>query len=486
MLPLKPAADPADPRWLFEESPMRGELGHPARVLFVDDDREAGAQAAAALAGRVRLECVGSAAEARRELAGEPVDLVVCLLRLPDGSGLDVLEHVLRVSPQTAFVLLCAEPEVQSEIRALRIGAAETLRKPLVSEELALCIERVLARRELQRENERLRGALAITEACRALLHCADPGEVYAAALDLLLRTLGRTRGVAVFRRTAIPGSDGMVFRGLGETQARALRRALAEAKPALLAGDALPEERPSVPFEEALREAGIPGGAVLAVPLRGGDAEVGIAWVFADGRPFGEQEREQARLVSDHAGLALQNAERYHRAKERAFVDDVTEVYNARYLLQATEREIQRAERSGKELSVLFLDLDRFKRVNDEHGHLVGSQVLRHLSRVLADCVRQVDTLARYGGDEFTILLVDTPHDAAMGVAERIRCTVADTLFEGGGGSPVRLTISIGVATSPRHASTRDALLDCADKAMYRAKSLGRNCVCSATDLRV
>jgi len=466
---------------------MRGELGHPARVLFVDDSAQAREQAVAALRDRVRLECADALAAARLALAREPFDLVVSLHGLPDGSGLELLEELLRVAPQTAFVLVSGAPSLESEVRALRLGAAETLRKPLASEELALCIERVLARRELQRENERLRSALAITEACRALLHCADPGEVYAGALDLLLRTLGRTRAVAIFRRTAIPGSEGMVFRGLGETQARSLRRALVEAKPALARGsDAALEEQPGVPFEEALREAGIAGGAVLAVPLRGGDAEVGLAWVFADGRPFGESEREQARLVAGHAALALQNAERYHRAKERAFVDDVTEVYNARYLLQATEREIQRAERSGKELSVLFLDLDRFKRVNDEHGHLVGSQVLRQLSRVLAECVRQVDTLARYGGDEFTILLVDTPHDAAMGVAERIRCTVADTLFEGGAGGPVRLTISIGVATSPRHARERDALLDCADKAMYRAKSLGRNCVCSATDLRV
>jgi diguanylate cyclase (GGDEF)-like protein len=466
---------------------MRGELGHPARVLFVDDGAQAREQAAAALRDRVRLECADGLAGARRALAREPFDLIVCLHGLPDGSGLELLEELLRVAPQTAFVLVSGTPSVESEVRALRLGAAETLRKPLASEELALCIERVLARRELQRENERLRNALAITEACRALLHCADPGEVYAGALDLLLRTLGRARGVAIFRRTAIPGSEGMVFRGLGETQARSLRRSLADAKPALARGeDAALQEQTAVPFEEALREAGIAGGAVLAVPLRGGESEVGLAWVFADGRSFGESEREQAWLVAGHAALALQNAERYHRAKERAFVDDVTEVYNARYLLQATEREIQRAERSGKELSVLFLDLDRFKRVNDEHGHLVGSQVLRQLSRVLAECVRQVDTLARYGGDEFTILLVDTPHDAAMGVAERIRCTVADTLFEGGAGGPVRLTISIGVATSPRHARERDALLDCADKAMYRAKSLGRNCVCSATDLRV
>jgi diguanylate cyclase (GGDEF)-like protein len=278
-----------------------------------------------------------------------------------------------------------------------------------------------------------------------------------------------------------------MVFRGLDELQASVLRIGLAREKPSLSPpGDeqAL-RDLPAVPFEDLLREAEVPGGAVLAVPLRGGDAESGVAWVFADGRPFDENEREQARLVAGHATLALANAERYHRAKERAFVDDVTEVYNARYLLQATEREIQRADRSGRDLSVLFLDLDRFKRVNDEHGHLVGSQVLRRLSEVLAECVRQVDTLARYGGDEFTILLVDTDHDAAFRVAERIRRTVADTIFEGDGGAPIRLTISIGVGSFPLHARERDSLLDVADKAMYRAKSLGRNCVCSASDLQ-
>jgi diguanylate cyclase (GGDEF)-like protein len=456
-------------------------------VLFVDDSRLLRELARDALGDRWRVECVESAELAREALAREPADLVVSDLTLPGASGLELLEQVRASAPDTAFVLLTANASVDSAIRALRMGATDYLRKPLAEGELALCVERVLAARELRRENARLRDVLCTTEACRTLLHCADPGEVHAGALDLLLRAVGRSRGLAVFRRTAIPGSEGLVFRGLGEAQARALRQVLADAKPALAKGDdAALEVLPAVPFEELLREQGISGGPALSVPLRGGQSEVGVAWIFADGRPFDDWERAQARLVAGHAALALHNAERYHRAKERAFVDDVTEVYNARYLLQATEREIQRAERSGKELSVLFLDLDRFKRVNDEHGHLVGSQVLRHLSRVLAECVRQVDTLARYGGDEFTILLVDTPHEAAMGVADRIRTTVAETLFEGEGGASIRLTISIGVATCPRHATGRDALLDCADKAMYRAKSLGRNCVCSATDLRV
>jgi diguanylate cyclase (GGDEF)-like protein len=130
----------------------------------------------------------------------------------------------------------------------------------------------------------------------------------------------------------------------------------------------------------------------------------------------------------------------------------------------------------------VLFLDLDRFKLVNDQHGHLVGSQVLRRLSEVLLQCIRQVDTLARYGGDEFTILLVDTGIEEGLAVGERIRRTVAATVFEGSRGAPIRLTLSVGVAAYPTHGREHEALLDLADKAMYRAKSLGRNCVCSPT----
>jgi diguanylate cyclase (GGDEF)-like protein len=109
---------------------------------------------------------------------------------------------------------------------------------------------------------------------------------------------------------------------------------------------------------------------------------------------------------------------------------------------------------------------------------------VLRRLSEVLADCVRQVDTLARYGGDEFTVLCVDTDLATGLQVAERIRKTVADTLFEGDAGEPIRLTISIGVAAYPQLSRDREGLLDLADKAMYLAKSQGRDCVCSASDL--
>ena len=191
----------------------------------------------------------------------------------------------------------------------------------------------------------------------------------------------------------------------------------------------------------------------------------------------------ERADIVARHGISALANAGTYATAKDRAFVDDVTSAYNARYLLETVENEIQRADRYGDPLSILFLDLDRFKRVNDSHGHLVGSETLRSLCRLLERCVRNVDTLARYGGDEFSIVLVDTDHDTALQVADRIRQTVADHTFEVGSGISLSLTVSIGVSSCPEHGMDRDQLLEAADRAMYRAKAAGRNRIQSAGD---
>jgi diguanylate cyclase (GGDEF)-like protein len=135
--------------------------------------------------------------------------------------------------------------------------------------------------------------------------------------------------------------------------------------------------------------------------------------------------------------------------------------------------------------LALLFLDIDRFKLVNDQHGHLVGSRTLRRLAEVLGGCIRQVDTLARYGGDEFTILLVDTSLEAGRTIGERIRAAVREARFETRPGrEPLSITVSIGVAAFPAHGRTPETLLDVADKAMYRAKSLGRDRSCSASEL--
>jgi len=455
-----------------------------ARVVVVDDDRLLREMVRDAIEERAHVECCESAEVALAALARQPADLVISDLNMPGLSGIELLERIRRDHPDTDFVLLTGHASTESAVGALRMGAADYLVKPIRSEELGLVVDRVLARRRLLAENERLRDELRAVDSCRTLMGCLEPGEVYAVTLDLLLTTLSCERGVALFRRPSVPTSDGVAFRGFGESEVRRLRSVLVSDKPfELETYDSLMLVSEGQ-LHDALRELGIACSSTLLVPIRGRETEVGVIWLFVDQEDLDEGLLERTRLVAGHAELALHNAERYHHAKERAFVDDVTEVYNARFLLQATEHEIQRAERYERELSVLFLDLDRFKLVNDRYGHLAGSEVLRQLSRVLQDCVRQVDTLARYGGDEFTVLLADTGTEEAMVIAERIRRTVEETLFEGGRATPIRLTISIGVATYPHHADARDSLLDTADKAMYRAKSLGRNCCCSAADL--
>ena len=459
---------------------------HRARVVFVDDNRLIRELARDALDPLVRVEMCSNGAEALEALIREPATLVISDLEMPGITGIQLLEQIRLEHPGTEFVILTGNASVDSAVGALRMGAADYLRKPLRAEELRQVVDRVIARRRLIDENGRLRDMLDIVESCRSLTRCLDSGEVYAVALDLCLRSLDRSRGLSLFRRTAVPRSDGVAFRGFDEAQARVLREELVNKKSFDLETVTSLEVVPNGPMVELLGKSGIHDGRVIAVPLSGGGDEAGVVWILEDdpATPTTRAEIERVSIIAGHAEIALHNAERYSHAKERAFIDDVTEVYNARYLHQALEHEIQRSDRYGKELSVLFMDLDRFKLVNDQHGHLVGSQVLRRLSEVLGPCVRQVDTLARYGGDEFTIVLVDTSHEAGMAVAERIRNTVMATLFEGGRDKPIGLTISVGVSTYPEHGRDREKLLDAADKAMYRAKSQGRSRVSSASDL--
>ena len=459
----------------------RGRLARP-RVLIVDDTRFDREIAREAVGDAAEVVACASAEEALAALALQPADLVLSDLHLPGLTGAELLERVRLQHAGTDVILITAHASVDSAVSALRMGAADYLTKPVRPEELALLVRRTLERRRLAAENLHLRDLLATVEDCRLLSASLDVSEIHGIALDVLLARLHRGRGFAVFHRGPSLATDDVACRGYGD--ADRLRAALVGDKPIDVESIATTEVASQGPLLEALREAGFDAERLLVVPVQGRAADGGVLVVPEDDRAFEPADLEIARLVAAHAQVAVQNAERYHQAKERAFVDDVTGVYNARYLFTALEHEIRRAERYGSSLALLFLDVDRFKLVNDQHGHLVGSRTLRRLAELLAGCIRQVDTLARYGGDEFTILLVDTGLEAGLAIAERIRAAVAENRFETRGKEPLSITVSIGVAAFPTHGTTPEALLDVADKAMYRAKSLGRDRLCSASEL--
>lgn len=192
----------------------------------------------------------------------------------------------------------------------------------------------------------------------------------------------------------------------------------------------------------------------------------------------------------SEYELQVMENAARYFREKMETIselrglthTDDLTGLFNQRYLELILDREISLAKRNDSQFSILFLDLDHFKNVNDTHGHLIGSRLLFEVGQEIKRALRDSDITFRYGGDEFVIILAQTGLDDAVFVAERIRVQIEKKRFLVKENLEIRLTASIGVATVPLHAVTKQQILKAADEALYGVKKAVRNRVIAAT----
>ena len=228
-------------------------------------------------------------------------------------------------------------------------------------------------------------------------------------------------------------------------------------------------------------RTPGAPEVAAVAFPLvcRGRTiaALVGVDRGAAPTAPrFAAPMLSALHALLEPAALALDNAFRVQRAEALSVTDDLTQLYNSRYLSQVLRREAKRASRTSQPLSLLFIDLDGFKGVNDMHGHLYGSRALVEAAAIIRESARETDIVARFGGDEFAVVLPDTPSEGAVAVGDRIRDRVSKHVFLKDEGINFRLTASAGVATLPDIATSVDELLQAADDAMYWVKAHGKD----------
>jgi diguanylate cyclase (GGDEF)-like protein len=225
----------------------------------------------------------------------------------------------------------------------------------------------------------------------------------------------------------------------------------------------------------------------VVAVPLVNGERMLGVLEGVREGEGVRGFSASEATLLSALAvplTSALANSARIAEAERLSLTDDLTKLHNARFLRQYLISEIKRARRYGSTVSAVFLDLDDFKQINDQHGHLVGSHVLMEMAAVILACVRDTDVVTRYGGDEFVVILPETDLERAAHVAERVRERIAGHVFTGGRRSlRLRMTASFGVANFPQHAQSPQQLIAGADTAMYQAKAALKNCICVAPE---
>ncbi len=224
---------------------------------------------------------------------------------------------------------------------------------------------------------------------------------------------------------------------------------------------------------------AGLKIASLICAPLIIKDRTVGVLRLAnkKGGGPFTDDDMNLLMSAVNYAGLLVERAFLYEKLKN----DELTNLFNARHMNHVLEMEVERALRYNAMFSIVFMDIDNFKTINDRYGHLVGSRALIEVAWLLRDNLRRVDIIARYGGDEFVIILPETPHDESFSCAERLRKTIEKNKFLKQEGISVRLTASLGVASFPDDAETKEELLTMADKAMYRGKFSTKNIVFSA-----
>ncbi|MGE5176236.1 MAG: diguanylate cyclase [Hyphomicrobiales bacterium] len=237
------------------------------------------------------------------------------------------------------------------------------------------------------------------------------------------------------------------------------------------------PRYHPSIDSLPGLRTA-----AVLAAPLKVRDAVLGVLVAvnrIEEAQPFDQRHLRVLTLLANQTAIAIENGKLYRRAEQLAVTDDLTQVYNYRFLKMALKREVKRAARFSQKFSLLMIDVDNLKLYNDQNGHLRGSEVLRVVAQILTREARSIDLVAKYGGDEFVVILPQTVRGGACVLAERIKQSVEGTSFPLV--PPGVITVSIGVATYPANGISAGELLEAADIALYAAKQAGKNRVSTA-----
>ncbi len=295
-------------------------------------------------------------------------------------------------------------------------------------------------------------------------------------AWSLLLRD--EQSGVLTFEIAVSPVAEQL--KGLRLARGQGVAGWVAEHGEPVLIPDVRQDARFSGKVDQAAR---FVTHSLICVPIYSRDRVLGVIELVngLEERAFSNADLQILSTIADYAAIAIENARNFKRISELVITDDLTGLYNSRHLHTLLDEEIERVNRFGGKLSLIFVDLDFFKQVNDTRGHIVGSRTLAEIGQLIKTNIRKVCKAARYGGDEFVIILPNTGKEGAITLAERLHQTFREHVFLDDKHQPFFLTASFGLATYPDDAGSKEELVRLADQAMYRVKETTRDAVLSA-----
>ncbi len=423
-------------------------------------------------------------------------DLVLLDVILPDIDGLEVCRILKKEEATLAVpvVLLTLREGLEDRIQGLEAGASDYLTKPVQPDELLARVKAHLRTRQLCEDLElRQQDFASLLELSKAVASTLRSPEIFRFIVERTAQLINANRCSLVVigeddKGYVVASTDDPSITHLPILLQRypEIQEAVRCRRPVII------DDVTTDPIMAGVRDAlmGQEFRALLVAPINLRATVVGtlVLRTARSGRPFTAREVELCEFITELTAIPLQNAHLFESLEltkmnlERlTFIDDLTEVYNRRFLFRKLHEEMDRAHRYGHFLCCIMLDVDNFKQVNDLYGHARGDMVLKELATLIQLVVRRSDIFARYGGEEFVLLLPQTNAEGAMVEAERIRRVVREHSFREIEPS-LQLTVSLGVASYPLNTINEPTdLLKLADAALYKAKHAGKDAIACA-----
>lgn len=465
-------------------------------ILIVDDEKKLCDLLCSALCGKYSVDAAYSGEEAFQKIDSVSYDAIVTDLKLGDKSGIEVLERAKGRDNHVEVIIITGYASLDSAINAVNLGASSYLVKPVSLVNFMAQVDRAMANRDFHIRSaefmqqtssihpEMQRHLLNITdiyEFSKRMLTTLDVPEIMKTFLDELNRKVKpcfSAVGVSLFGASEIYAMP-MAGRVPAEMIRDLLMQHWDQAFGILNRNNLLQNSISFTLFDGPKGETPpLEIKTVSTIPMIIAGQIIGTIAVFRDGGELATEEHQFLHILSSIFSPLVEHSYIHKRTKLMAETDGLTGLINHRTFQQVLSREIARSNRNKTQFSLLMIDIDDFKKINDTYGHLIGDAVLSDMTKRLQASVRQQDIAARYGGEEFAVILPETDIHGANILAERVRCAIeADPFFFSENEIPYTISIGLSVydGNLPRE---KHLLLEDADCALYISKNKGKNCI--------